>query len=82
MAQDRYPHDPMVRLVLDEMTQFRNHFSTVLSNGHQQNDLSSFWLRKTKKPVLAVLLVQKEDGPPKLYRGLETIYNAVFCIHY
>jgi cytidine deaminase len=50
------------------MTAFRTAFTNVL-RGEQANDLGAFWLRKTKKPVLAVLLVQKEDQTPKLYRG-------------
>lgn len=34
-----------------------------------ENEVSSFWLRKTKKLVLAVLLVEKDDGTIKLFRG-------------
>lgn len=37
--------------------------------GDARDDLAAFWLRKTKKPVLAVLLVQKRGGQPQLYRG-------------
>lgn len=37
--------------------------------GDARDDLASFWLRKTKKPVLAVLLVQKKGGQPQLFRG-------------
>ena len=37
--------------------------------GDARDDLAAFWLRKTKKPVLAVLLVQKRGGKPQLYRG-------------
>lgn len=37
--------------------------------GNARDDLASFWLRKTKKPVLSVLLVQKKGGEPQLYRG-------------
>lgn len=37
--------------------------------GDARDDLASFWLRKTKRPVLAVLLVQKKGGKPQLYRG-------------
>lgn len=37
--------------------------------GDARDDLASFWLRKTKRPVLAVLLVQKKGGEPQLYRG-------------
>ena len=45
------------------------------------DDLASFWLRKTKKPVLAVLLVQKKGCEPKLYRGtnMEVINVAILC---
>jgi hypothetical protein len=38
-------------------------------DGNALSDMQEFWLRKTKKPVLAVLLVQKPGQPPKLYRG-------------
>ena len=73
--------DPLIQAVVKEMTCFRSDFSRVLQDrGGSQNgdgkggggghDLAAFWLRKTRKPVLAVLLVQKgEDGPLKLYRG-------------
>lgn len=60
--------DPQVSAVLAEMQKFREDFAAVLLNDIK-NDLGSFWLRKTKKPVLAVLLVQKPNGPYKLYRG-------------
>lgn len=54
--------------VIEEMSAFRAEFSQV-TQGNVANDLGSFWLRKTKKPVLAVLLVQKPGKPFKLYRG-------------
>jgi len=37
-------------------------------NSHQ-NDIRQFWLRKTKKPVLAILLVEHPEKGPVLYRG-------------
>lgn len=42
--------------------------------------MASFWLRKTKKPVLAVLLVQKfgTDLEPRLYRGTNMEVCNVF----
>lgn len=58
--------DSLVQLVVDEMFNFITDFRITCNC---DNDLTSFWLRKTKKPVLAVLLVQKPDGVPKLYRG-------------
>ena len=58
-----------VHAVLQEMEAFRAEFTTVVNNPEAENDISSFWLRKTKKPALAVLLVQKPGQPFKLYRG-------------
>jgi cytidine deaminase len=38
---------------------------------HKQNELESFWLRKTKQPVLSVLMTQKEgEASPKFYCGI------------
>ena len=54
-----------VQLVIDEIKAFRNDF---LESLRQDNDIAQFWLRKTKKPVLAVLLVKK-NNKPILYRG-------------
>ena len=56
-------------LLNKEMERFRMEFSAVVHDSSKSHDLSSFWLRKTKKPVLAVLLVQKPDQPFQLYRG-------------
>lgn len=58
------------------MARFREEFTAVVHDADTPNDLSAFWLRKTKKPVLAVLLVQKPGKPFKLYRG-ECIVKCV-----
>lgn len=58
--------DSLIQSVVDEMVKFISDFRITCNC---DNDLTSFWLRKTKKPVLAILLVQKPDGVPKLYRG-------------
>lgn len=65
----------LIKEVINEMILFRNEFIQMLSD-NKKNDLNQFWLRKTKKPVLSVLLVQKSDenGVPipssrKIYRG-------------
>ena len=55
--------------VVTEMALFREEFTRVVSDQSRENDLSAFWLRKTKKPVLAVLLVQKPGEQFKLFRG-------------
>ena len=54
--------------VVQEMKAFRHDMTQSLLKA-DENDLHSFWLRKTHKPVLAVLLVQSEGQPPVLYRG-------------
>ena len=61
--------DKEVQLVINEMRAFRQYFLETLDEN--SNDIKKFWLRKTKKPVLAVLLVAdaKNGGKPKLYRG-------------
>ena len=60
--------DTQTKLVVNEMQKFRSEFTKKLVE-NSGDDLGTFWLRKTKKPVLAVLLVQKDNEEPKLYRG-------------
>lgn len=57
-----------VSKIVKEMIQFRKDFLEAVQVG-SRSDLKKFWLRKTKKPVLAVLLVRKPDGTDILYRG-------------
>ena len=61
--------EPAVQLLVAAMREFIAQFQVVRAMPPGSTDLDSFWLRKTKKPVLAVLLVQKPGGAPKLYRG-------------
>jgi len=61
-------HDrPIVDQVVSEMKKFRDDFVKILSNN--TNEIRAFWLRKTHKPVIAVLAVQTQDDKVKLYRG-------------
>ena len=56
-----------IKAVVDEMKKFRDHMQEVVRGSH---DLKRFWLRKTQKPVLAVLLVKSAgDEGGRLYRG-------------
>ena len=55
-------------MVVQEMKAFRDEMTDILLH-KDASDIHSFWLRKTHKAVLAVLLVQNEGGPPILYRG-------------
>mmetsp|Transcript_62766 Transcript_62766/g.152832 ORF Transcript_62766/g.152832 Transcript_62766/m.152832 type:complete len:969 (+) Transcript_62766:111-3017(+) len=57
---------PLIAKVVEEMKAFRNEMVQILSS---KNDINSFWLRKTHKPVLAVLAVETKEGDVKLYRG-------------
>ena len=61
--------DTRVRLAVAEIVRFKEEFEFIRNDSTIETDLSSFWLRKTKKPVLAVLVVQKPGQGPKLYRG-------------
>jgi hypothetical protein len=67
--------DLLVHAVILEMAKFREEFARVTQE-NVANDLGAFWLRKTKKPVLAVLLVQKPGQPFTLHRG-ELQYSTV-----
>lgn len=58
--------DPLIVRAVKEIDEFYAEFIRVYnSNDH---DLDEFWLRKTKKPVLAVLLVEK-NGSIVAHRG-------------
>jgi cytidine deaminase len=59
--------DPGLQLVVQEMRGFYQEMNAALVSGN--NDIHRFWLRKTHKPVLAVLLVQSSGEAPRLYRG-------------
>ncbi|CAM9132139.1 unnamed protein product [Ectocarpus fasciculatus] len=69
--------DAPTAMIIAEMQRLRDDLERVLAapprgavvGGDARDDLASFWLRKTKKPVLAVLLVQKKGGQPQLFRG-------------
>jgi hypothetical protein len=58
----------MIQAVVQEIKAFSAEMTLTLQHGN--HDISKFWLRKTHKPGLAVLLVQSAGGKePKLYRG-------------
>ena len=60
--------DVWITAVVGEMKSFLADMTATLSSN--QHDIHRFWLRKTHKPVLAVLLVQTpEMKVPALYRG-------------
>jgi len=56
-----------VQLVVEEMKRFRLDFLRAFQR--ENTDIESFWLRKTKKPVLAILLVNLPGKGVTMYRG-------------
>lgn len=59
---------PLIMQVVSEMKAFKAEMEAILRSG--SHDIQKFWLRKTHKPVLAVLAVQPPNGAaPKMYRG-------------
>lgn len=57
-----------VQYVTKEMLKFKEEYVRQILS--EENDIDEFWLRKSKKPVLAVLAVRKRDtGDIVLYRG-------------
>jgi len=60
--------DSHIRPLVREMVQHRQQLlQTLTENRHE---VGEFWLRKTRKPVLAVLLVQKPGERPRFFRGI------------
>lgn len=59
--------DAYVIKAVDEIERFHLEFEAVAAS--KDNDLRSFWLRKTMKAVLAVLIVEKPNGEIVAYRG-------------
>lgn len=60
---------PQILQVVEEMKRFRDDMIRILKEENGSNDIRKFWLRKTQKPVLAVLAVKDPSGGLKLYRG-------------
>jgi hypothetical protein len=67
LSTDQLQDKPVIMQVVDEIKAFSKEMAKVLSDG--DHDIRKFWLRKTQKPVLAVLAVQLDSGRIKLYRG-------------
>jgi cytidine deaminase len=56
----------VVRGVVAEMKRYKSEFER-----YEKSELNSFWLRKSKKPVLSVLCVQKEKSSTRrFFRGI------------
>jgi hypothetical protein len=60
--------EPDVQLLVEEMKKHKAKFQELKG---VKSELATFWLRKSQKPVLSVLMVKKrEDKEPKFYYGM------------
>lgn len=61
--------DKPTKALVREMIEYKRQFEEcVMKDSHE---IKGFWLRKTRKPVLSVLLVQKsKDDKPTFFRGM------------
>lgn len=68
-----YPPGEVAGLV-EEMRFHRDRFleswTQKGSDGKRTNELRSFWIRKTKQPVLSVLMTRRGGESPVYYRGI------------
>ena len=71
VSRNRLKNDD-ARALVEEMVQLRARYLATSSVANDLSDLASFWLRKTKKPVLAVLLAMSPDEPDRriFYHGI------------
>ena len=54
--------------LVNEMIRYKRQFEAIRDS--EDHELGSFWLRKTGKAVLAVLVTRKPDGTPTYWRGM------------
>ncbi|CAK4732112.1 hypothetical protein LEN26_001427 [Aphanomyces euteiches] len=59
--------DPLVAQLVDQVKAFRDRFL----EGQSAGEVGTFWLRKSRKPVLAILLIQKKNSDGEF----ETIFH-------
>ena len=63
--------DATVSALVDQLRQYQREFENIRDSRQQHNELQSFWLRKSRQPVLSVLLVKKSEADaPRYYRGV------------
>ena len=58
-----------VKLLVARMKQYKDEFMKQ-RDGDNSNEMSAFWMRKSKKPVLSILMVHKQGQLRRYYRGL------------
>ena len=53
--------DAWTKMLVKEMIAHKEEFERVRDNKERYNELDTFWLRKSKQPVLSVLMVKKKN---------------------
>ena len=83
-SHERTAADEDASLVTEMVQEMKRHRDVFLSMSHGEHELGEFWLRKTQKPVLAVLCVRrrkdtgdddenntdKKNTTPQYFRGV------------
>jgi cytidine deaminase len=65
------------RLVVEEMQRFKQDFlKSVSGNNAKTSEMKRFWLRKSQKPVLAVLLVEEQQAAASSIDGNSSNYQS------
>lgn len=67
LSSNQLEDKPITRQIVKEIKAFSKDMIEILNS--ENHDIRKFWLRKTHKPVLAVLAIQLESGGVKMYRG-------------
>ena len=62
--------DQWTKMLVKEMIAHKEEFERVRDSKERYNELDSFWLRKSKQPVLSVLMVKKKNKGVKFFRGI------------
>ena len=57
-----------IKSIVKEIQAYKIEFERT--RAQENHELEKFWLRKTKKPVLSVLMVEKENGQVRFLRGM------------
>eukprot|EP00494_Astrolonche_serrata_P018712 UN18907 len=60
--------DAKTRMVVEEVKTWKKQYLTAHRSG--KGEIDKFWLRKTGQPILGVIMTQKPDRKPKMYRAM------------
>jgi len=62
--------DNWTRMLVKEMIAHKHEFERARDAAERSHELDSFWLRKSKQPVLSVLMVKKKNKGVRFFRGM------------